>query len=61
MSGDTDHAPAWAWADRDGGHRAEGVVQGSVHASYLHVHWAGQPHLARSFVGRLTGALVDAP
>lgn len=61
VSGDTDHAPAWAWADRDGGHRAEGVVQGSVHASYLHVHWAGQPHLARSFVGRLTGALVDAP
>jgi cobyrinic acid a,c-diamide synthase len=35
----------------DGG-RAEGFVQGSVHASYLHLHWAGQPAMA----GRLVAA-----
>jgi cobyrinic acid a,c-diamide synthase len=27
-----------------------GVATGSLHASYLHVHWAGHPHLARRFV-----------
>jgi cobyrinic acid a,c-diamide synthase len=27
----------------------EGHVQGSVHASYLHAHWAGAPDLARRF------------
>nr|WP_202512919.1 cobyrinate a,c-diamide synthase [Streptomyces sp. SID3343] len=27
----------------------EGHVQGSVHASYLHAHWAGTPDLARRF------------
>ncbi|WP_392466064.1 cobyrinate a,c-diamide synthase [Arsenicicoccus cauae] len=50
VAADGDAQPAWAWADRDGGSRVEGVVQGTVHASYLHVHWAGQPHLARRFV-----------
>lgn len=52
---DTPTQDAWAWADRDGGHRAEGVVQGNVHASYLHTHWAGQPEMARSFVRALIG------
>jgi cobyrinic acid a,c-diamide synthase len=28
----------------------EGFVQGRVHASYLHVHWAAQPQLARELV-----------
>jgi cobyrinic acid a,c-diamide synthase len=28
----------------------EGVVDGSLHASYLHVHWAGHPGLAARFV-----------
>lgn len=37
--------PAWMLAAR-GTHRAEGFVVGSVHASYLHVHWAGHPQLA---------------
>lgn len=38
-------APAWAW---DG--RAHGFVEGGVHASYLHTHWAGQPRFATRLV-----------
>ncbi|NHC12774.1 cobyrinate a,c-diamide synthase [Motilibacter deserti] len=37
--------PAWQWRAE----AAEGFVQGGVHASYLHVHWAGAPQLARRF------------
>ncbi|MHA6513865.1 cobyrinate a,c-diamide synthase [Tessaracoccus sp. Z1128] len=36
--------PAWML---DG--RADGVAGGSLHASYLHVHWAGHPQLAQRF------------
>jgi cobyrinic acid a,c-diamide synthase len=32
-----------------GDNRLEGFVSGSVHASYLHLHWAGQPELAARF------------
>ncbi len=39
-------SPAWAWR----GQPAEGFVQGGVHASYLHLHWAGQPGFARRMV-----------
>ena len=35
-------APAWGW---DGARH--GVVDGTVHASYLHTHWAGSPGAAR--------------
>jgi len=38
-------APAWTF-----GGRREGFVQGGVHASYLHLHWAGYPGLARRLV-----------
>ena len=29
--------------------RRDGVATPTLHASYLHVHWAGHPHLARRF------------
>jgi cobyrinic acid a,c-diamide synthase len=37
---------AWAWRDAD----PEGFVAGAVHASYLHLHWAGRPEIARRLV-----------
>jgi cobyrinic acid a,c-diamide synthase len=37
--------PAWRWDDAD-----HGFVDGRVHASYLHTHWAGQPSTARRLV-----------
>ena len=42
--------PAWTF-----GGRTEGFVQGGVHASYLHLHWAGARALAR----RLVAAAAD--
>jgi len=40
--------PAWALSAR-GETRSEGVVAGSVQASYLHVHWAAHPHIPAAF------------
>ncbi|PRX48234.1 cobyrinic acid a,c-diamide synthase [Prauserella shujinwangii] len=37
-------APAWTW-DGEG----EGFATPTLHASYLHVHWAGHPELANRF------------
>lgn len=48
--------PAWQWT-ADG---PEGYVQGQVHASYLHLHWAGRPQLAGRFV-RACGGRAAAP
>ena len=39
-------APAWAWREKP----AEGFISGGVHASYLHLHWAGYPQVARRLV-----------
>jgi cobyrinic acid a,c-diamide synthase len=39
-------AAAWAWREQPG----EGFVVGGVHASYLHLHWAGYPEIARRLV-----------
>ncbi|MFF2039753.1 cobyrinate a,c-diamide synthase [Kitasatospora sp. NPDC058170] len=41
--------PAWGWRLPTGS-RTEGFTAGGVHASYLHLHWAGSPQLAASFV-----------
>jgi cobyrinic acid a,c-diamide synthase len=41
--------PAWTLHTPDGP-LAAGVATRSLHASYLHVHWAGHPHLAARFV-----------
>jgi cobyrinic acid a,c-diamide synthase len=38
-------APAWSFGGKD-----EGFVRAGVHASYLHLHWAGYPALARRVV-----------
>ncbi|MFK4264929.1 cobyrinate a,c-diamide synthase [Streptomyces milbemycinicus] len=40
--------PAWGLVRPE--RRAEGFVQGGVHASYLHVHWAAVPDVAVRFV-----------
>ncbi|MEU6808586.1 cobyrinate a,c-diamide synthase [Streptomyces sp. NPDC046831] len=41
-----------AWGVRAPRRRVEGFVQGGVHASYLHTHWASAPGAARRFVER---------
>ncbi|KAA6217005.1 cobyrinate a,c-diamide synthase [Streptomyces filamentosus] len=44
--------PLAAWGLRQPEMRTEGFVQGGVHASYVHTHWAGAPSVAARFVGR---------
>ncbi|WP_432083030.1 cobyrinate a,c-diamide synthase [Streptomyces sp. WAC 04229] len=41
-----------AWGMRTPERRVEGFVEGGVHASYLHTHWAAEPSVARRFVER---------
>lgn len=43
-------SPAWGLTRPE--RRVEGFVHEGVHASYLHVHWAAEPSLARRFVER---------
>ncbi|MCK9896749.1 cobyrinate a,c-diamide synthase [Frankia sp. AgB32] len=47
-------APASCW-------RAEGFVHLRVHASYLHLHWAGQPDIARRLLRAAHDARRGAP
>ncbi|WP_225802264.1 cobyrinate a,c-diamide synthase [Streptomyces sp. NK15101] len=42
--------PLAAWGLRQPDRRVEGFVQGGVHASYVHTHWAGSPEVAARFV-----------
>jgi hypothetical protein len=48
--------PAWSW----NGGAPEGYVWQRVHASYLTLHWAGTPELARRLVTAATPAVVPA-
>jgi cobyrinic acid a,c-diamide synthase len=41
---------AWGWRDNTDRPTTEGLVHRRIHASYLHVHWAGHPQLAGRFV-----------
>lgn len=43
--------PAWTWAGKAEGFSLDpaGVGEPTVHASYLHLHWAGQPACAQRF------------
>ncbi|MGW5421525.1 cobyrinate a,c-diamide synthase [Streptomyces sp. NPDC003943] len=45
-----------AWGLRQPEMRVEGFVQGGVHASYLHTHWAGSPEVAARFVAHCASA-----
>jgi cobyrinic acid a,c-diamide synthase len=47
--------PAWRI-----GERAEGFVSGSVHASWLHTHWAATPEVAHRFVAAAGRVLTCA-
>ncbi len=42
--------PAWAWRTPTGTTQTEGFTTANVHASYLHLHWAGAPQLAERLV-----------
>ncbi|MFD7923167.1 cobyrinate a,c-diamide synthase [Streptomyces sp. NPDC059740] len=46
--------PAWGltWGGERRERRTEGFVQGGVHASYLHLHWAATPSAAGRLVAR---------
>lgn len=42
--------PAWFWSGHDGAKIAEGYASARLHASYLHLHWAGRPEISRRIV-----------
>ena len=49
--------PAWNW-HANGESVREGFVAGSIHASYLHLHWAGVPGVAERFVNACAGRVA---
>lgn len=48
--------PAWELAGRG----PEGFVEGSVHASYLHTHWAATPEMPRRFLRAASRSITEA-
>jgi len=42
--------PAWLWRSNEGAKVAEGFAGARLHASYLHLHWAGHPDVPRRIV-----------
>jgi cobyrinic acid a,c-diamide synthase len=56
VDADAGAPPAWGWQDGAGQAVTEGMATGAVHASYLHLHWAGSPSIATRFVSRAAGA-----
>ncbi len=50
-------SPAWTWAEVAEGFSADPAGTGapSLHASYLHVHWAGAPECAQRFADAAAG------
>lgn len=48
--------PAWGMVRPE--RRVEGYVQGGVHASYLHTHWAQRPEVAARLVASCAGVPV---
>jgi cobyrinic acid a,c-diamide synthase len=53
-------AAAWRWSGSEGTNRVEGFVHGRIHASYLHLHWAGLPSAATNLVGAARLATIKA-
>jgi cobyrinic acid a,c-diamide synthase len=51
---------AWHWRT-DTGPVTEGFVEGGVHASYLHTHWAGIPGAAGRIASAARGFLMTRP
>ena len=46
--------PGWEWETPEGP-KTDGWARDNVHASYLHVHWAGHPQLAQRFAEAVHG------
>lgn len=55
-SGPVNSGPAWCWSVPGGPDRIEGFVAAGVHASYLHLHWAGAPAVAANLVAAARAA-----
>ena len=51
---------AWAFQDTGYGARTEGFATRTLHASYLHVHWAGHPAAAERLVAAAVAHLEPA-
>lgn len=52
--------PAWLWRSNEGARVAEGFAGARLHASYLHLHWAGHPDVPRRIVAAAASAASAA-